>query len=363
MNEESKVKKKRPGKRNGIVLLPGSGTVLYQSNRVTNGRFSFTLYQWKILAATMKALQEPIKLSMYGIDYKQLTLFNEDSKIIRVPIPLNEITTPNHYKDVVTAAKRLQDYKLSLKNKDLTGYQDTIVFFSKVTAPEKANIDNRSVTAIYVEMYKEVAEYLINMEQNDQGSPIKYTRYLYEVIIAAKSIYSPILYQKIASWSKKGEFVITLDELRLDLGLDSETYSNYSDFKKRILLPVQKELMAHADIWYNCNAKDFTISQGKKVVRLRFKITKRLNPEAVKIQQEAIKELLTHHFKLMPDHMATINKLFKAENLDYNKLKERILEIFNFMVEKGSKITNPQAYVVSSIINDFETGVYTHGIA
>ena len=100
---------KKTKKTGTTIILPGkSQTVLYQSNRISEGKYKgFTLMQWKVFVSVIKGLQKEILMSMNNEDYTQLELFNKNSDIIEVGFPLSEITDHNHYKEVYDAAEKL----------------------------------------------------------------------------------------------------------------------------------------------------------------------------------------------------------------------------------------------------------------
>jgi hypothetical protein len=342
---------KKTRKRGVEIILPGTQTVLYQSNRVTNGRNALSLYQWKVLACTIKELQEPIRFAMQGKDYMQLNLFNQaDTKLIRIPLALSDITTANHYKEAVAAAQSLQNYNLILKSTDNKGYIDSNVFFTKVSTPEK--LTGRGLV-VFVEMYKEVSKLLIDVDKNDKGDPIRFTKYTYEIIKHARSKFTPVMYQKICSWRKKGGFYILYDDLRKDLGIADGEYGNYSDFKKRVLEPIQKELEKRADCWFNCKARDFeTRGANNKVIGLNFKVITPEFAESQKKQADNIRNMLRMHLFFKDIHITQIEPLLNPET-DFTRLGVKIIDLKAHLVKNGGAIMNPQEYVIVALNNEF----------
>jgi hypothetical protein len=369
-DKENRTIVKRTRKKGVEIILPGTQTILYQSNRVTNGRNSLSLYQWKVLACTMKELQEPIKYSMQGKDYLQLPLFAEnaigdvisepvifreqkDSKIVRIALTLSDITTPNHYQHAIAAATALQQYRIVLKSTEHKGYNDSNVLFTRVSTPEKLN----GSLAIYVEMYRDVAKLLIEVDKNEKGKPVQFTKYIYEIIKHASSKFTPILYQKISSWKVNGGFFITYENLRKDLGIADDEYSNYADFKKRVLVPVQKELEKRADCWFNCRARDFEERRGRKVIGLNFKVITPEFEEAQRVQADNIRDMLRRHLHFKEEHMLKIAPLIHSET-DFMRLGVKIIDLVDHLKNKGvdsqgNIIMDPQSYAIVALREAF----------
>ena len=111
-------KSKQPStkKRNQVNILPASekGQVLFQSNRITNGKWKgFTLIQSKIFICIMGQLQTAISANMKGENWRQLGLFEEDVEgLVTVGIPLKEICRPDQYKQIYQNAEELLSIKL-----------------------------------------------------------------------------------------------------------------------------------------------------------------------------------------------------------------------------------------------------------
>lgn len=338
-------------KRKEEIILPGQ-TFIYQSNRVTNGRFEgFTLTQYKLLAAVMLQFQKAIQLEMEGKDWRQGDLFTDENNkdMVRVGIPLSYISKPNQYPDIVAQAKGLMNAKATLKSSQGDDYISIASIVTRIDVPKK----EKGQSVLYMHLYKDVAHTLIQIEKNIQGKPKNFTRFLYEVAISATNKYTPKLYMILCSWRAKGGFYITLEKLRRDLGLEDDEYPNYYDFKKRILIPVQSDLEKKADCWFNCSDKTFEDKKGKKVVGLNFKV---IVPEAEEDKTDKAdycRQLLRMHAGFKDEHLAQLEPVFRG---DFNiaDVLFKIQELVFYVKENNSKISNPVSYIIKSMLNQFK---------
>lgn len=345
--------KKVTSKRKGRIVLPGQTTVIYQSNRITNGKFKgFTLLQSKILLCLIKNIQKEIKANMAGRDWTQGELFDETRGMLRVGLPLSEIASHQQYKEIYSAAKELQGISVELKSKE-KGYIEIASLMPRLKIPKITG--GKSV--MYVEMFKDVAEKIIEVDKNKDGHPQFFTKYLYEVAMASRNKYTWKLYAIISSWKEKGGFKINLRDLREQLGLDESEYPRYSEFKRRVLMAVQEELKEmKADCWFNCKEKTFELKENRQVTTLCFKIiVPEMIGEAID-NMENIKNLLRLHLKFKDSHIKALDTYLGNEiTKDRTEtLYLKITEINGYINDvKGTeeKARDVAAYTLKSIIN------------
>ena len=226
-------------KQKKIIMLPALKDYIYQPNRVTNAIYDYSLTQEKVFNAVMYNLQDAIKISRKGEDYTQLALFKDfnDSPFIKFTIPLKELSIPQNYEHVKKAVKKLASIVIEFPYRDEVTKEKYIRYQGLLNANVPV-VNNRS-SYIQVEIDKRIAKILIDIEQNQFGQPINYTRFLYSIAQSAKNKYTSRIYKLICSWRKKGGFVISLDSFREQMGIDSK-YKYYNDIKKHILVPVQE---------------------------------------------------------------------------------------------------------------------------
>lgn len=339
---------KKTAKTKKMIMLPAVRNYIYQPNRITNAIYNYTLLQEKIFTAIMLALQEPIKSSMANENYKQLALFTSSDKV-RINIPLKKISQPKQYHQVKEAIKEMASIVLEIpyKTKDDKAYLRLTSLFS-ADIPEVA--DYTSIVSIEIE--KIVAEKLIEIDRDEfKNRPVNFTRYVYEIAQNAETKYTARLYKIISSWKKKGGFVIKLDDLKKSLGM-FDKYPNYTDFKRRVLVPVQEELYEKADCWFNCKAKDFEVRDGKAVTHLNFKvITPDLAIEDNK-KIDYIKNLLRTHFEFNDNDILQLQPILSNEEVTNADVINKISKIAEHL-SANKQIIHKKEYVLKSLLNEF----------
>lgn len=338
-------------KRKKVIMLPAVKSYIYQPNRITNAIYDYSLIQERIFNTVMYHLQDAITISRKGADYTQLTLFKdfERSDSIAFKIPLKDIAIPQNYEYVKKAIEQLAGIVVSIPYID----EKTQKAFKHVAGLLKANIpetgDRSSTIEIIID--KHVAKMFIEIEKNPNGQPINYTRFIYEIAQRASNKYTSRIYKLICSWKKKGGFTISLDEFRTWIGIEDK-YRQYNEIKKRILIPVQKELFEHADCWFNCDTEDFTTKQGNHVTHLNFKV---ISPELIEEdnkKKDYALHLLRTHFKMETKHIDQIQPIF--EYADIQSILLKITQLREYYMDNVSKIAEIAPFAVKSLLNEFQ---------
>ncbi|QES91056.1 replication initiation protein [Rhizosphaericola mali] len=336
-------------KRKDAIVLPGTNTILYQPNRVTKGNFKrFSLLQMKFFVSLIKSLQGAINEEMRGNNALQMKLFDEpNSDMVKIGIHLSEIARHDQYTDLLDAIRGLMDVNIEMESGD----KKRIIFtklITKVDLPKK--VGGKSV--VFIDMYKETAKQLISFEHNMLGKPVQFTKYFFETAMKAKSKYGAKMYMILSSWKVKGGFRITMDELRAQLGLEENEYANYSDFKRYVLKPIQKDLEKKADCWFNCARKDFEVKEGRKVVALNFKI---IVPELEEDNQEKISRinyLLKTHAGFKDTDLKLIPSLYD-KTINKEEFLARVVELISYCNDGENNVGNTVAYICKSLENEF----------
>ena len=346
MKEKSVITKKRKEE----IILPGE-RYIFQSNRVTTARFpDFNIYHTKIFVCLIKQLQEAIQADMDGKNWQQLGLFEEaGANTLRIGIPLSEIADKKRYQDVISCFhlfKRI-DFKIqSLYSKDHILHTSLVEKFEEPKKFEKN-------PTVFIHIQKQIAHDLVMVAKNsDTKKPIQFTRFLYDVVMNAKNKYTWKIYTLISSWRSKGGFSITLEQFRFMLGLSENEYRNYSDLKRFVIVPVQKELDHKADCWFNCADKDFETKEGKRVVGLRFKV---ITPEVegvAELKKEQAQNILRTHAGFKQIDFKAISDIFYP-SADYGAILVKILELINYTEQNKGEINSPTKYIVSSLLKEY----------
>lgn len=82
-----------------------------------------------------------------------------------------------------------------------------------------------------------------------------FTSYRLKNVVRLRSTYSVRLYELLVQYAAKGERSFTLEELRKLLAIEHGAYSEWKDFKRRVLDPAKTELAEHTDLVFKYGPK------------------------------------------------------------------------------------------------------------
>ena len=108
----------------------------------------------------------------------------------------------------------------------------------------------------------DIKDYLLGMKE-------RYTAYELYNILAMKSKYSVSVYELYKSYSYKTEQTFDIDTLK-DL-LSASHYTNFKDFRTRVLEVAIKDINQYTDLFVSYDV----IKRGRKVVKVKFNIKKK----------------------------------------------------------------------------------------
>jgi plasmid replication initiation protein len=126
--------------------------------------------------------------------------------------------------------------------------------------------DNKSTVGL--RFNPDLKPFLIHLKNN-------FTKYHLKYAIQLKSRFSIRLYELLKQYENVGSRLFQLEELRDRLGIRSEEYPLYGNFKAKVLKVAQKELKEKTDLSF----KFEEIKSGRKVTNLKFIITSKKIPD------------------------------------------------------------------------------------
>ncbi|MHB9147722.1 MAG: RepB family plasmid replication initiator protein [Candidatus Amoebophilus sp.] len=199
---------------------------------------------------------------------------------------------------------------------------------------------------IELKFSKNVRPYLFALKSN-------FTVFQLYMALSLKSVHSKRLYEMLSQWKDTGIMYITVEKLKLCLGLldyqtKEEQYKNFNHFEKRIILVAQQELQEHTDISFEYKKS----TTGKKVTDLVFLITYKPKKSAKKLVIESVplkqlQERLTNKFKLGEWQIQRILELIKQDPEKTQILHQTLFDISN--LSRDCKIGAIGAYTASVI--------------
>lgn len=240
-------------------------TVVKANALIQKSRFSLSMQQQKMV--------------LYLIS--QITPYDEDFKLYEFSIPEFchvcgiDMSSGKNYKDLKQAIKELADKSLWI---NIDEDEETLLRWI-----EKPYINKKS-GLIKIRFDKDMKPFLLQLKQNFTQYELiytlhfksKYTIRLYELL---KSIH----FHELESYTHK----YRVEDLRRILG--AETYTEYRDFKRRVLEPSIQEVNECSDKAVSYEE----IKRGRKVTGIQFTLATKDVIERLKIRDKIDKELGT----------------------------------------------------------------------
>lgn len=167
---------------------------------------------------------------------------------------------------------------------------------------------------------------------------------LYEIALF-KSVYSIELYEFIVGFKMLGRCRISIEELKLILGVNENNFKEYGHFKTRILIP---SVNAINKIYPKLNLEFKEIKTGRKVTEIEFKFKRSkakkldVNSTTNKTQLIAQEEDVRIMLVKLGVEKKVVNKYSKYSDEKLNIAYEKLV---NQM--KIGRVQNPIAYFVS----------------
>ena len=152
---------------------------------------------------------------------------------------------------------------------------------------------NKQKGLIRVSFHSSVAPYLFELRQ-------RYTQYSLYDVLCLHHKYSIRLYEYLASMKYRGEFEISIEELKKRI--DAEKYTKFSHFKDRVLEPAIYDIDTFTDIYteyaYKKTGRSFTHiifrireKTDREIATTRILTRSKLNPESRKKLREIQAEI------------------------------------------------------------------------
>lgn len=336
------------------MMLPELVKTIMEPNRVTTAQYDYNLIQTKIFTAVLYELQDGIKARIKGHNYDQLDLFKIQGDKLSVKIALRDICpTKANYDEVRKSAKKLASIVVRMPGIDpFTGrLAEEYKGLMSVVVPEDYQFDRY----IVVNLEKDIAKRLMEIDRNKDGKPSNFTTYDGRIILKSKVKYTGKIYKFISSWKNRGGKIVDLNLFKTHLGLQPDKYSNYYDFKKRIIIPAGEELFEKADCWFDYNNPSFEIRTNRLVTGLHFKIIMPEQLQLNEIRKEQISNMLRTHFSLKEEHFVQIKPIINNSSL-YDKLQWKLLDLNDKIKDRKNteaRVIHIPNFVVASIIKEF----------
>jgi hypothetical protein len=108
-----------------------------------------------------------------------------------------------------------------------------------------------------------------------------YTKYKKDIVLSLKKDYSFDLYHLAKKHQAMGQFEMSLDYIKNELGLP-ESYQDLSNLKKRVINPSLEEITANTDIELTYE----NVKKGRSVVGFKFTVREKPKPKLIAPQRD-----------------------------------------------------------------------------
>ena len=183
--------------------------------------------------------------------------------------------------------------------------ETSIAWFAKVRPNKKSG-------KIKIKFDEDMMPFLIQLAQSNDF----YTKYQLQYVLPMSRQYSPRLYEILKSYQYNNRhWFFDIDELKHLL--DCKNYTNFNDFKRRVLEPAVIEINKFTDITITWEP----VKKGRKVIRIIFYMINKKKKDLL-ATEKAIKENLDGTMDilaLIEENRNSVKAKFFRENLKEEK--------------------------------------------
>jgi plasmid replication initiation protein len=271
------------------ISLMSLSPKLYQSNKITEARYDFSLVEKRCLYLIIREVRKRYIETDTGDKnlFDNLVLYFKPEDL--EPVISGEKNNSKIYK----ALKSLNQKNIQVETKE---NWITMVFINYAEHKKGSHIE--------IEVSRKLLPLLVNLANN-------YTAYSLNVALSLKSEYSQRFYEICSQWKNAGGFKIDVEELKERFGI-SDKYKEFKDFRKRVLEPAKKELKdlfdkGECDLYFNYSE----IKQGRKITTISFKIV---------VGEQKIEDIKEVYYFVAKELYSLFEVLKKPANKDFVEL-------------------------------------------
>jgi len=284
--------------------------LIVKSNELIEARYNLSVREQRIILFLMSLIKKD------DINFIRFCIKIQDfAEFVGIDIKKNK----NYYKEIqkITGVLRNKGFTLieiDEKGKKIvtqTGWLSTAKYFEGSGMVE-------------LEISSDLKMYLLQLKET-------FSSYRIKNVLQFKKVYSFRIYELLKQYQGIGRRTFKIENLRDILKIEFDKYTRYNDFKKRVLLPAQKELLKYSDIYFEFKE----IKRVRKVEELEFSIfgnTPKSRPAQIEkpkktnVTQEK-KKKKTNLQTLLSDYGLTDTQIKNFENnpeITEEQIKENI---------------------------------------
>lgn len=208
---------------------------------IQKSRFSLSLQEQRIILYIISKIKPDDKeLNAISISYKEFC------SVCGIDISAGGF----YYNEIKTVIKSLADKSIWIKKDN-----DTEVLVRWIEKPTINKTDG-----IKIKLDDDLMPYLIELKNH-------YTQYALINILCCKSKYGIRLYELLKSYANLRSIKFSIEELKEKLG--AETYTNFTNFKTKVLIPALSDIELYTDIKVSVIYE----KKGRQFTKIEFIIT------------------------------------------------------------------------------------------
>lgn len=347
-----------------------SKELIIQANNLIEAFIDMTQNEYKFVLALISKIDRSevlsIKQKLKDFEEKKLELKNMTQ--IEIKNKIDELVTQRYninFKELEVTVKELVEL-LDYKGKSLYSYmkefEDNLIKKSisiKTVNGDRAKYSwfssikyiNKDATMKIMFNYL-LIPYLLDID-------VGYTKYYLENIRSMSSLYSIRIFQIIKQNQKLKSRKYSIEELRQILGIDSNEYKLYADFKRKVLERAVNEINTQTDM----NVEYQEDKRSRKVVGIKFNISTKFAETETKNSVleifdlsiydgkfEKIKKFYIETLTMMSKRTSYNDVINSLKTTNYCKIFDQALDMYNIYYAKPDvKITSPTGCLANFI--------------
>lgn len=155
-----------------------------------------------------------------------------------------------------------------------------------------------------------------------------FTSYRLSNILSLRSTYSIRLYELMKKWQHLGRWEISIDDLKLKLGVSEGKYKQYGHFKSKALNLAMKEINEKTDL--HITFKE--LKKGRKIERIEFSI-QHLKEKEIRLPKKNIVQPQTNSANEIRERLNVLAQNYIFEKVYFADVYSLALRIWNEQAE------------------------------
>jgi len=299
-----------------------------KSNKLVEAKYKLTLNEQRLILLMVSMIKPEDE------DFKNIRIRIKDLKEIL------DLRRKDLYEEVPEITKKLMSRVLEIKDIE----EKRLLQISWLSSAEYLFGEG----VVELSFDPKLKPYLLKLKE-------AFTIYNLQSVLKLRSSYAIRFYELLKQYEKIGNRKFKIKELKDILGIGKKEYKLYGDFKRRVILPAQKELREKTDIYFEFEE----VKKGRKVVELIFNIYKNPNFKEIKEKEKDNNQILAldNINKMLFDNIKKYTNLSEEKiiNIFQNYDEDLIQKSFEYTLKlyKQKKIENLTGFFLSALKDNY----------